>query len=49
MFSHHVLVVESEVFIDPIKIYIKQCSYKLPTSQIIKQYYNNTAVKQNDR
>ena len=25
-----------EVFIDPIKIYIKQCSYKLPTAQIIQ-------------
>ena len=27
---------KSEVFIDTIKIYIKQCSYNLPTAQIIK-------------
>ena len=30
------LLIQSEVFIDPKKIYIKQCSYKLPTAQMIK-------------
>ena len=36
LFCHKESESESEVFIDPIKMYIKQSSYKLPTVQIIK-------------